>query len=111
MSSTTRRGPYRSRSGWIFGVCAGLAEYFDMSVFWTRVLTFVTFVLTGFWPVGAIYLVLALLLKKTPWTSCIDGPASKCGAPRQGNLDERIRNLEDVVTRRGDDWDTRLNNG
>lgn len=111
MSCTTRRGPYRSRSGIIFGVCAGLAEYLDMSVFWTRVLTFVTFVLTGFWPVGAIYLVLALLLKKSPWKTCAASPAPKPVARPHGNLDERIRNLEDIVTRRSADWDTRLHNG
>lgn len=109
--SRSHRGPYRSRSGLIFGVCAGLAEYFDMSVFWTRVLTFVTFVLTGFWPVGAIYLVLALLLKKSPWTGCDGAPPPRSTPKRSGNLDERIRNLEDIVTRRSADWDSRLHNG
>ena len=111
MSCATRRGPYRSRSNWIFGVCAGLAEYFNLSVFWTRMITLVAFFLTGFWPVGVLYLVLALLLKKTPWTACTDGPPAKNTARRQGSLDERLQNLEDIVTRRADDWDTRLNNG
>ncbi|MBP1742726.1 MAG: pspC [Deltaproteobacteria bacterium] len=29
-------GLYRSRKGAILGVCRGIAEYFDFSVFWTR---------------------------------------------------------------------------
>ena len=31
-------GPYRSRNGAVFGVCRGLAEYYGVSVAWTRVL-------------------------------------------------------------------------
>ena len=30
------RGMYRSRSGVVSGVCRGLAEYYDFSVFWLR---------------------------------------------------------------------------
>ena len=42
-------GLYRSRDGMIAGVCAGLAEYFDLSVFWTRVVAvaLLLYVLTG----------------------------------------------------------------
>ncbi|MCJ7776670.1 MAG: PspC domain-containing protein, partial [Desulfobulbaceae bacterium] len=29
-------GLYRSRNGIILGVCRGVAEYFDFSVFWAR---------------------------------------------------------------------------
>jgi len=104
--------PYRSRSGLLFGVCAGLAEYLDISVFWTRVVTLIAFLVTGIWPVGVVYLVLGLLLKKNPYTT--GGTACRTGGPprsRPGNLDERIRNLESIVTREDGDWDTRLNNG
>ena len=33
-----RTGLYRSRSGLIIGVCKGVAQYFDFSVFWMRVI-------------------------------------------------------------------------
>ncbi|MBW1886892.1 MAG: PspC domain-containing protein, partial [Deltaproteobacteria bacterium] len=46
-----RNGLYRSRSGAILGVCRGIAEYFDFSVFWTRAITIVLLFFSGFWPV------------------------------------------------------------
>ena len=39
---------YRSRRGLLFGVCRGIAERLDISVFWTRVITLIAFVVTGF---------------------------------------------------------------
>jgi len=62
----TRRGFYRSRDGAIFGVCRGIAEYFDFSLFWTRAITVIIFFLTGFWPVVVLYLIGALLMKPEP---------------------------------------------
>jgi phage shock protein C len=62
-----RRGVYRSRKGILAGVCAGLAEYFDFSVGWTRLLVVVAFICTGFWPVGVAYIVAALMMKKEPY--------------------------------------------
>ena len=62
----TRRGFYRSRNGAIFGVCRGIAEYFDFSLFWIRALTVIIFIVTGFWPVIALYLIGALLMKPEP---------------------------------------------
>ena len=59
-------GLYRSRDGVFFGVCRGLAEYFDLSVFWMRVLVLVGFILSGFFPIGALYLLAALLMKPGP---------------------------------------------
>jgi phage shock protein C len=41
---------HRSRDGVILGVCRGIADYFDFSVFWTRVTVVILFLLTGFWP-------------------------------------------------------------
>jgi phage shock protein C len=64
---TGRRGLYRSRHGILAGVCAGIAEHFDLSVFWTRVVVVVAFILTGFWPVGAAYIIAALMMKKEPY--------------------------------------------
>ena len=61
-----KRGFYRSRDGAIFGVCRGIADYFDFSLFWTRMLTIILLVVTGFWPVVILYLVAALLMKPEP---------------------------------------------
>ena len=33
-----RSGPYRSRNGLVLGVCRGLAEHLDFSIFWMRIL-------------------------------------------------------------------------
>ena len=59
-------GFYRSREGAIFGVCRGIADYFDFSLFWTRMLTLILLVVTGFWPVIVLYLICALLMKPEP---------------------------------------------
>jgi phage shock protein C len=59
-------GLYRSRNGVLAGVCAGVAEYFDLSVFWLRVIMVFAFVLTGFFPVVFLYVLMALLMKPEP---------------------------------------------
>jgi phage shock protein C len=61
-----RTGMYRSRDGILFGVCRGLAEYFDISVFWTRVIVVIAFIISGFFPVGVAYILGALLMKPEP---------------------------------------------
>ena len=61
-----RRGLYRSSNGIILGVCSGLANYFDFSVFWVRVLFAGLLFLTGFWPVAGLYILAALLMKSDP---------------------------------------------
>ena len=61
-----RRGFYRSRDGAIFGVCRGIADYFDFSLFWTRMLTVILLIISGFWPVIIVYLIAALLMKPEP---------------------------------------------
>ena len=66
LGTVFRKGFYRSRSGLILGVCRGIAEYFDFSVFWTRVITFMIFLFSGFWPVVVLYFVAALVMKPEP---------------------------------------------
>ena len=61
-----RTGLYRSRDGVFFGVCRGLAEYFDLSVFWMRILVVGIFIFTGFFPIGVLYLLAGLLMKPEP---------------------------------------------
>lgn len=63
----TRQGLYRSRDGIVFGVCRGIAEHFDISVFWTRAIAVTAVILTGFWPVVFVYLLAALVMKREPF--------------------------------------------
>lgn len=108
---------YRSRRGLLFGVCRGVAERFDLSVFWTRVVTLVAFVVTGFWPVGAGYLLAALLLKREPgpWEPAyrkyaVDAQRGTARACRRAadTLDARLDRVEAAAARDMDDWDARL---
>jgi len=61
-----KRGFYRSRQGAILGVCRGISDYFDFSLFWTRALTVLVCIITDFWPVIILYLIGALLMKPEP---------------------------------------------
>ena len=61
-----RDGISRSRSGMILGVCKGLAEHFDFSVFWTRVVALIFLFVAGFLPAIGLYLLAALLMKPEP---------------------------------------------
>ena len=60
---------YRSRHKMILGVCRGLADYFSLPAFGVRAAALVLLIGTGFWPIGALYLLAALILKPEPvWT-------------------------------------------
>jgi phage shock protein C len=61
-----QKGLYRSRSGLLFGVCRGVGDYFDISTNGIRLLVLLGFIFTGFWPVGVLYLLAALLMKPEP---------------------------------------------
>jgi phage shock protein C len=65
-SRYTSHGLYRSRRGVLFGVCKGVADYFNLSVFWTRVIAVAIMVCTGLWPIVGVYLLAALLMKPEP---------------------------------------------
>ena len=109
---TAAEGFYRSRRGIIFGVCRGLAEHLNFSVFWTRVLVLVLFLFTGFWPVGVLYLVAGLLLKPEPviplenksdeefYQSYTRSRSSAIQRIKRkfDNIDRRIQRMEDTVT-------------
>lgn len=118
-----RGGLYRSRNGIVLGVCRGIAEYFDFSVFWARVIVVALFFFSGFWPVVVLYFVAALLMKPEPvipiqtddhqefYDSYIH--SRKAGIDRlkrrYDNLERRIQRMEHTVTTREFDWDRRLN--
>ena len=111
---TGDRRIYRSRRGIILGVCRGLAEHFDLSVFWVRVAVFILFLFTGFWPVGVIYIIAGLILKPAPVVPFQDEndqefyqsyTTSRESALQRlkrkfDNIDQRIRRMEHTVTSR-----------
>ena len=121
-SPITGRKLYRSRDGVIFGVCRGVADYFDFSVFWIRVIMIGIFIATGFFPIIVIYILAALLMKAEPVME-FGGDAGHTGRKAYAytghdtaealkrkwrHLEDRIRRMEDKVTSREYDWNNRF---
>jgi phage shock protein C len=119
-----RNGIYRSRSGLILGVCKGLAEHFDFSVFWTRVIVLIFLFVAGILPAIGLYLLAALLMKPEPviplknsaekefydsYTCSRQGAVERLKR-RFENLQRRIQRMEHIVTSTEYDWENRLNN-
>jgi phage shock protein C len=116
-------GLYRSRKGVILGVCRGIAEYFDFSIFWTRAIVLILLFFSGFWPIMGLYFIAALLMKPEPvipiqsddqrefYDSYIHSrrDAADRLKRRYDKLERRIQRLEHTVTRPGYDWEERLN--
>lgn len=114
---------YRSRRGIILGVCRGIAEYFNLSVFWVRVIVLTLFFFTGFWPTGILYFLAAFLIKPEPaipientdeqefYESYVRSKqmAADRIKRRYENLDRRIQRLEHSVTTPEFNWEKRLN--
>ena len=117
-----RGGIYRSRDGAIFGVCRGMAEHFDFSVFWARAIAIMFLLFSGFWPAIGLYLIAALLMKPAPvipikneaeqefYDSYTNSRhlATLRIKRRYENLENRIRRMEHIVTAREFDWDNKL---
>ncbi|MBN2311870.1 MAG: envelope stress response membrane protein PspC [Candidatus Hydrogenedentes bacterium] len=118
-------GLYRSRNGMIFGVCRGVAEYLDFSVFWCRVIAVACFLFSGLWPAAGVYVLAALLMKPEPvvpfqqeddrefYDSYMNSRGLAIHRLKRtfDNLDRRIRRIEDIVTARDYEWENRLNEG
>ncbi len=116
-------GLYRSRHGIVFGVCRGIAEYLDFSVFWVRFITLILFFFTGFWPTAIIYFIAAFLMKPEPvipidnsdeqefYDSYVRSKQMALDRikRRYENLENRIQRMEHTVTTPGFDWENRLN--
>lgn len=125
MSKYTRngRGIYRSRNGVILGICKGLADYYDFSVFWVRVVMVGILLVSGFWPVIGIYLIAALFMKPEPvqplendderefYHSYVHSPSNAAQRLKKKfqDLDRRIRRMEDTVTGRDYEWERKFN--
>ena len=118
-----RRCLYRSRDGAIFGVCRGVAEYFELSVGVTRLLTIGACLFTGVWPVVIAYVVAAMILKPKPvvpfqedgdqefYESYVNSRTMALQRLKRtfDSLERRIRRIENIVTARDYDWEQRLN--
>jgi len=118
-----RTGLYCSRHGVICGVCRGVAEYLDFSVFWTRMIAVALFIFTGIWPIVGIYLLAMLVMKPEPLVPfATDDEAefynsytNSRGMALQrlkhvyDKIDRRVQRMEHAVTAREYDWDQRLN--
>ena len=118
-----RGGVYRSRNGIILGVCRGIAEYFDFSIFWVRAIALILLFITGFWPITGLYFIAALLMKPEPvvpiqteeeqefydsYTHSSTGAVDRLKR-RYDNLEGRIQRMEHTVTTPEFDWEQRLN--
>lgn len=113
------RGIYRSRKGIFMGVCRGLADHFNFSVFWTRIIALLLFLFTGFWPVGVMYIVAGLVLKLEPVSPLRDEKDhefydtythSRESAIQRirrkfDNIERRIQRMEHTVTSKEFDWE------
>ena len=123
LNKDSHNGLYRSRNGIILGVCRGIAEYFDFSVFWVRVIVLALFFFTGFWPTGVLYFLAAFLIKPEPaipienrdeqefYDSYVRSKqmAADRIKRRYENLERRIQRLEHSVTTPEFNWEKRLN--
>ena len=122
---TDKTGPYRARNGVILGVIKGLAEYFNFSVFWSRVVAVGFLVFTGIWPIAGLYLLAGLLMKPEPVVQFQNDDdeefySSYTASRKMGlhrlkttfdNLERRLRRLEDTVTTKEYDWERRFRQG
>jgi phage shock protein C len=121
LDANFRRGLYRSRKGAILGVCRGIAEFFDFSIFWTRVIAIALMFITSFLPIVGLYILAALVMKPEPVIP-LETEAeqefydsftySKYGAAQRlkrrfEKLERRIRRMEDIVTGPEYNWDKR----
>ena len=118
----SRNGIYRPRNGVIFGVCRGLAEHFDFSVFWARAIAIIFLLVSGFWPAIGLYLIATLLMKPAPVVP-LESEAeqefydsythSRHMAARRlkrrfEKLERRLQRMEHIVTTSEFDWDSKL---
>jgi phage shock protein C len=113
---------YRARDGMLLGVCLGFARYRDIPVPWLRLAVLFGILFTGIWPGVALYILAAVLLKPEPVLTPLDPQEDRFYARFSGSravalhelgqrierLGERIRGMEDTVTRQDFDWESRL---
>lgn len=115
-------GIYRSRYGVILGVCRGIAEYFNLPVFWIRIISLILLFFTFFWPTLILYIMLGLIMKPEPvipiqteserefYDSYLfsGGRAIHRVKRKFDNLERRIRRMEHIVTEKEFSWKNRF---
>jgi len=115
---SSSQGIYRSRKGIFMGVCKGLAQHLNFSVFWTRMIFILLFLFTGFWPVGVMYIIAGLILKSEPVSPLHDEKdrefyntythsresAIQRIRRKYESMERRIQRMEHTVTSREFDW-------
>ncbi|MCX7044449.1 MAG: PspC domain-containing protein [Candidatus Sumerlaeota bacterium] len=117
-----KKGLYRSRGGMIFGCCKGLAEYFNISAFWLRVLLVIAGFFTGFFPLIIGYIIAALLMKPEPiipfaseadrenYDTYMSSRSMALGRLKRtySDLDRRIQRIESIVTSPEFRWNAQM---
>lgn len=120
-SSPNPRRLYRSRQRAVSGVCAGIANYFNIDVAWVRIATIVAMFVTAFWPVIIGYIIAAIVIPERPvglaepktpeedqfWRGVSHRPEMTFSNLRYRfrDMDERLADLERVVT--SEEWKLR----
>ena len=121
-SARPRRRLYRSRKGWIFGVCKGLADYAELPVAWIRLILVGLTVLSWILPFVVLYVVAAFCMKPEPvlepeaeedWKSystyaCHQSQGLAHLKEELDKVETRTLRLERQASARQFDWEQRL---
>ena len=108
-----KNGLYRSRNGILMGICRGLADYFDFSVYWVRAILIICLIFSGIWPVMGLYFLAALIMKPEPATGVMSAAEKRKGTierlkRRFEKMERRLRRMENRVVNKEFDWEQRL---
>ncbi len=113
---------YRSRNGMILGVCRGIADYYNIPVFWFRAGVIILAVTTAIWPVVLSYFAIAFIVKIEPVIPfASDSENEFYGSYTNSRsmalhrlkkkfeqLQNRLHRMEDVVTSKEYSWDMKM---
>ena len=121
---------YRSRNGMMFGVCQGIAEWRDLPVGYIRLGVIIAFTMTGFFPVGLLYLAAGFFLPVEPRQGKSDYYKRDARGRRDyrresrkdksrgfsfddikeefDDLSSRVNRMEDEVIDKEKDWENRF---
>lgn len=122
MKSVSTNSLYRSRKGWLLGVCRGIGDSRGINPGWLRLGFVIFFVLTGWLPALLVYILVALMLKPEPALPPADDTerefydsyaTSRTQALQRmkrlfDELDRRTRRLESAVTSTEYNWERKL---
>lgn len=117
MMAYSARKLYRSRRGKIFGICQGIADWRDLPVEYIRIFMILVFIFSGFFPVGILYFLAALIIPVEPagYGESKFGEADEKRKDRYENvrrdfsdLKDRVKNMEGRVFDKERDWDERF---